>query len=122
MKSAMAEESILSQILREPAMLQECKDLTPQMFSVSLLGNVYGQLSRRFKEGMEVSVAVLEDLSTEEMSHITGILQRQEGPVSQQAITDCIRIIKAEHQSAGVSSEDDLLAYQSRLKERKGIR
>ena len=122
MKSAMAEESILSQILREPAMLQECKDLTPQMFSVSLLGNVYGQLSRRFKEGMEVSVAVLEDLSAEEMSHITGILQRQEGPVSQQAITDCIRIIKAEHQSAGVSSEDDLLAYQSRLKERKGIR
>ncbi len=122
MKSAVAEESILSQILREPAMLQECAGLTQEMFSVSLLGNVYGQLSRRYREGMEVSIAVLEDLSTEEMSHITGILQRQEGPVSQQAIADCIRIIKAEHQSAGVSSEDDLLAYQSKLKERKGIR
>ena len=64
----------------------------------------------------------MEGFDPEEMSHITGILQRQQGPVSQQAITDCIRIIKAEHQSAGVSSEDDLLAYQSRLKERKGIR
>ena len=103
-------------------MLDQCGELKQEMFSVSLLGNVYGQLSRRHREGLEVSVAVLEELSAEEMSHITGILHRHEGPVSQEAFSDCIRTIRSEHQAAGVSSEDDLLAYQNKLKERKGIR
>ena len=122
MKSAMAEERVLALVLREPAMLDSCTDLKAEMFSVPLLAKTYAQLFERHKEGLEVSVAVLEDMDGEEMSHITGILQRQDGPVSQQALLDCARIIRAEHQASSVSSEDDLLAYQSKLKERKGIR
>ena len=122
MKSAMAEESILAQILRESAMLDQCEGLKQEMFSVPLLGNVYGQLAHRYRQGLEVSVAVLEDLTAEEMSHITGILQRHEAPVSQQAFADCVRTVRAEYQAAGVGSEDDLLAYRNKLKERKGIR
>ena len=80
------------------------------------------QLKNRHDRGMEVSVAVLEELTQEEMSHITWITQRQEGPVSQDAFEDCIRIIRAEHQAASVNTEDDLLAYQNKLKERKGFK
>ena len=122
MKSAMAEESILAQILRESAMLDRCDGLKQEMFSVSLLGNVFGQLQQRYKQGLEVSVAVLEDLNAEEMSHITGILQRHEAPVSEEAFADCVRTVRSEYQAAGVGSEDDLLAYRNKLKERKGLK
>ena len=122
MKSAMAEESVLALILREPALITHITGLTGAMFSSSLLGKVFDQLTQRYQGGREVSVAVLENLSAEEVSHITGILQRQEGPVSEQALQDCIRIIRSEHQASQVTSADDLLAYQNKLRERKGIK
>jgi len=122
MKSAMAEETILSQILRDPAMVIKVGNLKSVHFSSGLLGRVYGQLCDRANQGLEVSVAVLEDLNSEEVSHITGMLQRHQGPVSEQAFADCIRTVLSEHQAAGVTTEDDLLAYQNKLKERKGIR
>ncbi|MBP3305438.1 MAG: DNA primase [Oscillospiraceae bacterium] len=122
MKSAMAEEGVIGQILREPAMLAQAKDLKASSFSSELLGRVYEQLRQRYAQGLEVSAAVLSDLTPEEMSHITGILQRQQGPVSEQAFSDCIRTINAEHQASCVTTEDDLLAFQNKLKERKGLR
>ena len=122
MKSAMAEENILSQILREPAMLAQAKELKPEHFSSELLGRVYGQLLQRSQQGLEVSLSVLADLTGEEMSHITGIFQRQQGPVSEQAFADCIRTVRSEHQAAAVTTEDDLLSYRNKLKERKGLK
>ena len=121
MKSAMAEEGILAQALREPALLDRAKDLKPEEFSVELLGRVYDQILQRHRQGLEVSVAVLE-LTGEEMSHITGVSQRQQGPVSEQAFDDCVRTVRKEHQASSVKSEDDLLAFQNKLKEKKGIR
>ena len=122
MKSAMAEEGVLAQILRDPALLDRSKDLTQEAFSSQLLGRVYSQLLSRFHNGQEVSLAVLEDLSSEEMSHVTGILHRNQGPVNEQAFDDCIRRILAEHEANSVSSEEDLLAFQNKLKERKGLK
>ena len=122
MKSAMAEERVIAQILREPSLLDQTQNLSCEAFSSALLGRVYTQLKKRHDRGMEVSVAVLEDLTQEEMSHITWITQRQEGPVSEEAFADCVRTIRAEHQAASVSTEDDLLAYQMKLKERKGFK
>jgi DNA primase len=122
MKSAMAEEGVLALILREPALLDRSKDLTQEAFSSQLLGRVYSQLLSRFHNGQEVSLAVLEDLSSEEMSHVTGILHRNQGPVNEQAFDDCIRRILAEHEANSVSSEEDLLAFQNKLKERKGLK
>ncbi len=121
MRSAMAEEGILAQALREPALLDRAADLTPQAFSCELLGRVYGQLRQRHESGLEVSVAVLE-LSGDEMSHITGITQRLQGPVSEQAFDDYVSTVKKAHQAASVATTDDLLAYQNKLKEKKGIR
>jgi len=122
MKSAMAEETVIAQILREPALQANAKNLLPEHFSSSLLGRVYGQLCSRASQGLEVSVAVLADLEGEEMSHITGIVQRHQDPINEQAFADCVRTILSEHQAAGVATEDDLLAYQNKLKERKGIK
>jgi len=120
-KSAMAEECVITQILREPALLDQTKGLQAEMFSSELLGRAYGQLKNRHDQGMDVSIAVLTDLSNEEMSHITATVQRQQETVSEQAFADCVRTILSEHQASSVSSEDDLLAFQNKLRERKGL-
>ncbi len=122
MRSAMAEEGAVALILRDPALLDLARDVRPEEFSAPLLGKVFGQLQSRHARGLEVSVSVLEDFSPEEMSHIAYISQRQEGPVSQQAFLDCAATIRAEHQSASITTDDELLAYQNKLKQRKGNR
>ncbi len=122
MKSAMAEEKLLALAFRSPALLDHAGNLTQESFSSPLLGKVYAQLKDRHQQALEVSPAVLEGLTQEEMSHVAGILQRQQGPVSDQAFDDCMRIIRAEHQASNVTTEDDLLAYQNQLRERKGIK
>ena len=122
MKSAMAEETLLAMALREPALLDQAAQLKGESFSSGLLGKVFSQLQQRHSLGLEVSVAVLEELSSDEMSHIAGVAQKELGPVNEQAFADCIRTVLAEHQAASVSTEDDLIAYQKKLKERKGIK
>lgn len=122
MKSAMAEETLLAMALREPALLDQAAQLKQTHFSSALLGKVFAQLQQRHEAGLEVSLAVLEELDPEEMSHVAGVAQRQLGPVNEQAFADCIRTVMAEHQAASVSTEDDLIAYQKKLKERKGIK
>ncbi len=121
MRSAMAEEGVLSHILREPSLVREADAFTGEMFSVPLLGRVYDQLAAREAKGLEVSVGVLEDLSAEEMSHITGILSRHTQPVSRGAFMDCVAVIRMEHQAGRVSADADLLEMQNRLKKRKGM-
>ena len=121
MRSARAEESVIAQALRAPALLDQARSLKPEDFSVPLLGNVYKQLRQRHEVGLEVSLGVLADLSPEEMSHITGIIQKQQGPVNEKAFLDCVRTIQSEHQRSGVSTDDDLLALRNKLKESKGV-
>ena len=76
----------------------------------------------RYAQGLELSPAVLEDMSSDEMSHITGISQRQTGPVSEAALADCVHTILGEHQMSSVSTEDDLMKLRDQLKERKGTK
>ena len=122
MKSAMAEETVIAMVLRSPALLDEAKMLSPEEFSSELLGKVFAQLKTRHEQGHDVSLAVLADLRAEEMSHITAVYHRQQGPVNEQALSDCIRTIKAEHKASNVTSEDDLLAFRNKLRESKGAR
>ena len=121
-KSAMAEETLLAQILREPALLEKTRNLKAEEFSAPLLAKVYSQLRTRYDSGLEVSAAVLEDLSAEESAHIALVLQRQEGNVSEQVVSDCVRTIQSQHQASQVHSEQDLLAMREQLKQRKGYR
>ena len=122
MKSAIAEETVLAMVLKEPALMAQIKGLRAEEFSCPLLGKVYGQLQSRYGSGLEVSLAVLEDLTHEEMSHVAGLAQRQQGPVNEAALQDCVKTIRAEHQASGISSADDLLALRNKLKESKGTK
>ena len=121
MKSAMAEEAVIAMVLKDPSLLDKTAELKKEMFSVDVLGNVYGQLYQRHFQGLEVSLGVLSGLEGEEMSHVAMILHKQSGPVSEDALRDCIRTIRSEYQKKQVSSADDLLALRERMKERKGF-
>ena len=122
MKSAMAEETVLALVMKAPALLDQTGELTGSEFSCPVLGRAFDQLRKRHGEGFEVNLSGLSDFTAEEMSHIAGIVQRQQGPVNEQALSDCVRTIRTEHRKGRLSSEEDLLAYQNKLKERKGIK
>ena len=122
MKSAMAEETVVTMAMKAPDMLDKAGDLKSSEFSSPLLAKVYGQLRSRHETGLEVSLGVLSDLSPEEMSHIAGIIHRNEGPVSEQVLSDCVRTIRTEHQMKSVATDDDLLAMSRKMKERKGVK
>ncbi len=121
-KSAVAEEGIISQALKEPALLDISEGLTGEQFSVPLLGRVYDQLVQRHKQGLEVSLSVLADISAEEMSHLVRISQSQQGTVNEDAFRDCIRTLRKAAQVKNVSTDDDLLAFRNKLKESKGTK
>ena len=120
MKSAMAEEAVLAMVLKEPAMFAKTAGLTEDMFSSPVLGKAFAQLRSRYSRGLEVSAAVLEDFTAEEMSHLAHITQRHTGPVNEAAMVDCVRTITDEHQSNRVQTDRDLLEIQKRMQQRKG--
>lgn len=119
MKSAMAEEGVITQALLDPSLMDE-GGITGEAFSVPLLGKVYDQLLSMHRGGLEVSLAALTDISQEEMSHVIGITQRHQGPVSRDAFRDCVQTIRNTKQAANITNNDDLLAFRDKLKERKG--
>ncbi len=121
-KSAMAEEGVIAQGLRDPSLFDLCGDLRGEEFSSELLGRVYQQLRERHMQGLRAELGSLEDLDAEEMSHVAGIIQRQSGPVNERAMKDCVATIRAEAQRRGVHTEDDLLALRNKLKESKGYK
>ena len=122
MKSAMAEEGAIALALLDPSLMDKEKGLTGNNFSVPVLGKVYDQLLAMHQKGMEVTLAAVTDLSSEEMSHIVGVCQRREGPVNENAFSDCVKTILSISQASKVSSDDDLMAFRNRLKESKGTK
>ncbi len=122
MRSAMAEETAISLALLDPSLMDKEKSLTGSAFSVPVLGRVYDQLLAMHRQGMEVTLAAVTDLTAEEMSHIVGICQRREGPVKEDAFCDCVKTIMDSSQASKVSTDADLLAFRNKLKESKGTK
>ena len=120
-KSGVAEQRLIAMALREPALLDQTKDLKPEEFSVPLFARVFDQLLKRYRDHQGISLAVLSDISGEEMSHLAGMLYEQD-VVNEEAFRDCIQTIHNEHQSAQVRTEAELLAYRNKLRERKGLK
>ena len=121
-KSAVAEEGVIAQILRDPALTNIAKGLTGSSFSVPLFGRVYDQIKERQENGQDVSLAVLMDITPEEMSHLAGVTQRQQGPVNETAFRDCVKIILTSAQTKRVENDDDLMAIRKKMKESKGTK
>ena len=121
LRSAMAEEGLLRMILREPALLDQAGDLSPEDFSSPLLGRTFEALRGRGREGLQVSLAALsESFTAEELAHLTQMSQKKNELVSEDAFRDYLGIILDESARSGVRTDQDLLALRDRLKQKKG--
>ena len=123
-KAGRAEERIIASLLLDTSLLNLCKDLTPEMYSVALYRKVYQQILEYSNYGADVSIGTLTDLSKEEMSHLVRVYSKN-GPVDEVAFCDCVRTVIAEYRAKFVhqsNSEEDILAFQRRLKESKGTK
>lgn len=121
--SARAEEGVLRLVLMDPELFKVVGDLTQNHFSASILGKTYGLLKERWHGGLFVSLASLAgDLETDEMSHLTEVLDRPESLQNgQQALMDYIEIIETERmKNDGKEGVDPLLAMRNKLLEKKG--
>lgn len=120
-RSAMAEEGVLRMLLREPALFDRIAGLMEEEFSVPMFGRVFSVWKQRHFEGLSPELVCLaEGLSSAEMSHLTGVLQKQDAPLSDDAFDDCVRIIREEHRHAQVSDASGLRAMQESLRKKKG--
>ena len=119
-KSGVAEQRLISMALREPALLDLAAGLRAEEFSVPLFARVYTQLLTRHAAHQNIALGLLVDISEDEMSHLAANLYELD-VVDETAFQDCISTIKDEHQSANVSSDDDLRARWDKLKEKKGL-
>ena len=121
LRSARAEEMIIAQVLREPALFAQIPDLQPEIFSSEFLGRAFRQLRDRYHQGLDVSLGGLSDFTAEEMSHLAGISQQQ-GPVNERSLLDCADTIREEYQKSQTKTEDDLMRFREKLQKSKGIK
>ena len=121
LRSARAEEMIIAQVLREPALFAQIPDLQPEIFSSEFLGRAFRQLRDRCEQGLDVSLGGLSDFTAEEMSHLAGISQQQ-GPVNERSLLDCADIIREEYQKSQTKTEDDLMRFREKMQKSKGIK
>ncbi len=117
-KSAVAEEGLLSQILLEPSLLEETTGLQPEDMSVELFGRVLQWMRSRWQEGQSVSIPAMNgEFRPEEISHLTSIVQKRDGTVNEQAFRDYISVIRSEASKRG---SKDLMAALSRRRDNQG--
>ena len=120
-RSAAAEEGILYQVLREPALFDQAGDLTGSQFSVPVLGRAFDELRDRHDRGLQVSLAVLEDFTPDELTHLSAVAQKQDALVSEAAFSDYLSVIREQSQKTQQNlSQDALMDLQARLKRKKG--
>lgn len=118
--SATAEEGVIRLLIQDPTLRKMTGGLKSDEFSSPFLSRVYDIVLSRYEEGRTLTLASLaSELSSEEASELTNIMQRPENMAeSEKAMTDYIEKIKTERLKN--SSKDDLLAVRERLKEKKG--
>ena len=123
-RSALAEEGILRLVLLDPDLFQRLEGLRSEQFSAPVLGRIYELLCRRWEEGLESNVDLLSaQLSPEEVSHLTRILQTPERPGSaEQALADYRRTIEEEYRKRTMSADADLLTLIRAASDKKDRR
>ena len=115
-RSAMAEEGLLRQVLKEPELLRDI-GVTPEQFSSPLLGRAFAALQRQHAQGQMVTLSSLgEEFTPQEMSHLSQVAQRRDTTLSEQALKDYIRIITEEYANARLSGPEGLLQLAQRKK------
>ena len=122
LRSAMAEEGIIRLLLLDGALAEKCRELPPEAFSSPFLGKIYGLLLEAWEEGRAMTAASLAGrCSPEEMSHLTGILQRPEAPAhADRALADYIQAVReSAEKRQGEAEADPLRAAVEKFREDK---
>ncbi len=123
-RSARAEEGVLSLLMTDETLFRQVDGLAPQQFSSPFLGKVFALLRERHEEGGSLHLGALAGVLTgEEMSQLSAILSR--GAVHQnsgRAMADYRRIIETETLTrAGETDEAALLAARETYQKIKGM-
>ena len=122
-RSAMAEEGVIRLLFLDGSLADRCGDLAPEDFSSPLLGKIYGEQLQTAREGRTPAPALLQEaLTTEEMGHLTALLQKPESlAAADKSLPDYIEIIRrSAAKRTGGPQEDPLLAAKDKFKEKKG--
>ena len=111
LRSAMAEEGVIRLLLLDNSLAKQCRELEPEAFSSPFLGRIYRLLLEGWDEGRAMSAASLAVACTpEEMSHLTGILQKPETPAhADRALADYIQVIQESAEKRNGAADADLL-------------
>lgn len=127
LRSAMAEEGVIRLLLLDGALADRCRDLDSEDFSSPFLGRMYQLLMEAWNEGQALTAAALAARCTpEEMSHLSGVLQKPESPANaERALEDYIQVIRrSAEKRRGEEPDDPLLAavekYKKADKQKKG--
>ena len=105
------------------ALPPEQRALLDALVSLDNADGAYALLQAQRARGGLVSLAALEgDFSAEEMAHLTAVSQKKGGAlVREDALRDCVSIIREEATKREARSGQDLMALRNRLKEKKGL-
>lgn len=120
-RSALAEEGVVRLMMLDPSLFELAGTLRAEQFSAPVLAHLFQVLEERWEEGQESTLDSLSAvLATEEVSHLTRILQTPESPGSrEQALSDYIRTIQSEYRKGTMAEDGDLLALIRSAAEKK---
>ena len=119
LRSAMAEEGVIRLLHLDPTLFGDAPPLRPEEFSSPLLGRIYGAMWPRRYDRSGLS-ALTGELTGEEMSHLTTLLQKPESTANaSQALADYIRVIREEQAKRDGSGIDPLLLAMETFKDKK---
>ena len=118
--SAVAEEVLLTMLLKEPALLPDAK-LLPETFSSPLLGRAFGLVKQLAEEGRPVTLASMSgEFTQDEMNHLSQVVRNRDQLVSDAVVRDCAAKIREEYEKTLRSGADALMARYAQLKTKKG--
>lgn len=121
LRSAMAEESLLRMLLRQPDLFARCEGVEDDYFSVPMFAKAFSALRERWRSDLSVTPAALAELLTPaEMSHLTSVLNKPDTMLSDEAFDDCVALLRQEHRAGSVDSTQALRAMQESLRKKKG--
>ena len=119
-RSAAAEEGVIRLMCLDPALFRGLEGLGEEDFSSPELWRIFSALRRRTESGESLSPAAMSgELSPDELSLLTGILQKPESVANgTRALADYIGIMRAER-SAPPPSEEGVMEMWERMKKEK---
>ena len=123
LRSALAEEGVIRLLLLDDSLFGDTPPVPAASFSSPLLGRVYASLWESHMAGRPLSISSLSgELTGEEMSHLTGVVQKPESPAGgERALADYCRVIREEAQKRTAGAETDpLAAAAEKYKNKKG--